>query len=293
MQLLGIEFVPLNTPIQERIETLAVGLWFITFALGPFISFGCFIYLLLTPYRLWMILYLLWMMYDRRTGSKGGRPIQCVRSMTWWRYVTEYFSMELVYASSEPLDPDRNYLVCPFPHGIMPAGIFGAFGTNHLQFKKYFPRHECRGVLLWSAFYVPFYRDLLTALGCITSNFESILYTLNNLKGVVCCISVGGAKEAFLCKPGHYTFLLKNRKGFVKAALLTGTPLMPCILFGEPELFKQYEGGKFVKRVQALLQKYLTFAPVLVTGRGLFQYSFGLVPRKAKITVVGMYFLCP
>jgi 2-acylglycerol O-acyltransferase 2 len=33
---------------------------------------------------------------------------------------------------------------------------------------------------------------------------------------------VGGAQEAFFCKPANYQIILKKRKGFCKIALQTG-----------------------------------------------------------------------
>lgn len=37
---------------------------------------------------------------------------------------------------------------------------------------------------------------------------------------------------------------------------------------------------------QEIIKKYTTLAPVLFNGRGLFQQSFGLIPRRHPISLV-------
>jgi len=38
------------------------------------------------------------------------------------------------------------------------------------------------------------------------------------------------------------------------------------------------------------LRKWIGIAPVVPVGRGFFQYTFGLVPRRKPIWVVGKFF---
>lgn len=45
---------------------------------------------------------------------------------------------------------------------------------------------------------------------------------LDNKKGNVAVLMVGGVSEAFKSFPGPYHLILKNRKGFVRVALKTG-----------------------------------------------------------------------
>jgi 2-acylglycerol O-acyltransferase 2 len=46
--------------------------------------------------------------------------------------------------------------------------------------------------------------------------------------------------------------------------------------------FQSYRIQKWQRRIQRLL----TFAPLLVQGRGVFSYSSGLVPHRRPITTV-------
>ena len=72
---------------------------------------------------------------------------------------------------------------------------------------------------------------------------------------------------------------LKDRKGFVKVAVQTGASLVPSIGFGENELFTQVTTG-FVGRAQRAFQRVAGFFVPLFWGRGMFNYSFGLLPHR-------------
>jgi hypothetical protein len=81
-----------------------------------------------------------------------------------------------------------------------------------------------------------------------------------------------------------YKFVVKNRKGFVKVALRNGSPpLVPAVSFGETDLFDQL--------VQEFIRKSLGVASVIINGRGFFQCSFGIIPRKQPVTTVGKIFV--
>ncbi|KAH0814407.1 hypothetical protein GEV33_008384 [Tenebrio molitor] len=97
----------------------------------------------------------------------------------------------------------------------------------------------------------------------------------------------GGAVEAYNSQPGKYKFVVKKRKGFVKVALKNGSPLVPVISFGETDLFRQID-NRALRNVQEFLRKYffLGLPPVVFMGRGFFQYSFGMIPRRKQITTV-------
>lgn len=101
---------------------------------------------------------------------------------------------------------------------------------------------------------------------------------------------VGGAQEALHARPGNYKIILKKRKGFVKLALQTGASIVPIFSFNEVEVFDQpsNEPGTKIRQFQDFVKKWTGVAPAIFIGRGFFQYSFGLIPRRHPIyTVVG------
>lgn len=108
--------------------------------------------------------------------------------------------------------------------------------------------------------------------------------------GNISIIVLGGAEESLDAHPGKFTLFIRQRKGFVKIALTHGAHLVPVFSFGENELFKQVSNpeGSWLRAVQDKLQKVMGFALPLFHARGIFQYSFGLMPyRKPIHTVVG------
>lgn len=78
--------------------------------------------------------------------------------------------------------------------------------------------------------------------------------------------------------------------GFVKLALRHGAPLVPVFSFGELNQYDQPpnpEGSK-LRRWQDFVKRVTGIAPTKFIGRGFFQYSYGLIPRRTPLhTVVG------
>lgn len=101
-------------------------------------------------------------------------------------------------------------------------------------------------------------------------------------------VMFGGAREAFLSAPNTYKVFLNARKGFVRLAIQNGAALVPAIAFGETNVYDttQNENESVVRKIQEIIKKYTTLAPVLFNGRGFFQQSFGLIPRRHPITLV-------
>ena len=64
---------------------------------------------------------------------------------------------------------------------------------------------------------------------------------------------------------------------------------MPVISFGENDIYKTlFKEGSLMDRVNRLLLKYVGLPIPLFYGRGIFQYTFGLLPmRKPIVTIVG------
>ena len=65
--------------------------------------------------------------------------------------------------------------------------------------------------------------------------------------------------------------------------------LVPVFAFGENDLFNQVSNppGSWLRNMQDRIQKKIAFAPVFFYGRGIFQYTFGLLPHRRPVNVVG------
>ncbi|NXW08811.1 MOGT2 acyltransferase, partial [Fregetta grallaria] len=241
--------------------------------------------------RFWLVsaLYAAWWFTDREKPSKGGRRIHAIRNNVVWRYMRDYFPIKLVKTAE--LDPRQNYLMGFHPHGILAVGAFLNFCTEASGFSTTFPGITPHLMMLSLWFRFPFFRECLMSAGLVSSNKESASYVLQKPEGGnVLAIVVGGAQEALDARPGSCTLLLKNRKGFVRLAIKHGTPLVPIFSFGENDLFEQVRNpqGSWLRQLQHRLQQIMGISLPLFHARGIFQYSFGLIPYRRPIyTVVG------
>lgn len=129
-------------------------------------------------------------------------------------------------------------------------------------------------------------------LGCVASSKRSLRWLLDSQNGVnrFVVLLVGGAREALSAHPGNYTLVLKSRKGFVRLAMESGASLVPTFSFGEVDMYEQAKNShdSVLRHVQDFLLPYTGFSLPLFRGRGIFNYSFGLLPYRRPInTVVG------
>ncbi|XP_005282594.1 2-acylglycerol O-acyltransferase 1 isoform X1 [Chrysemys picta bellii] len=284
-----VEFAPINIPLARRIQTAAVIQWLFSFLLLAQCCWGVFIILLLGNYWFLPVLYALWLYLDWETPQTGGRRSKWVRNWTVWKYFTDYFPIHLIKTSD--LDPSQNYLFGFHPHGILVAGAFGNFCTEYTGFKELFPGFTPYLHILPFWFGCPFFRDYALSTGVVSASKKSVSHVLNNDRGGnVAVIVIGGAEESLDAHPGSLTLSILKRRGFIKMALKYGAHLVPVFSFGENELFKQVANpkGSWLRTLQESLRKIVGFTLPLFHARGIFQYSFGLMPyRKPIHTVVG------
>ncbi len=64
--------------------------------------------------------------------------------------------------------------------------------------------------------------------------------------------------------------------------------LVPCFAFGENDLYDQIDNpeGSVLKALQRRLTRVLGFSMPLFKGRGVFNYTVGILPRRRPITTV-------
>lgn len=225
-----------------------------------------------------------WMLLFQELHRNGGHPNRVCRTLSLWRYYRDYFPISLI--KSVDLDPSKKYIFGYHPHGIIGVGALGTFAFNEV-FEEQFPEIDVRLLTLNINFRVPLWNFLLTLLGLCDASKESIFAALSG-PGKAVALVLGGAKESLDAHPGYHTLTLKNRKGFVKIALQTGACLVPCYAFGENNIFDQMDNpkGSKIRAWQDYLQQAFGFALPLTYGRGIFQYGFGLLPKRNPIRVV-------
>ncbi|XP_071512283.1 2-acylglycerol O-acyltransferase 1-like isoform X1 [Panulirus ornatus] len=286
----GPKFAPINIPLRRRLQTFAVFFWMSTFLFMGLGSTFFLLYLFFFTQYWWVSLcYLTWFLGDRSVCNRGGRRFEWLRRWCLWKHYRDFFPVHLIKTAD--LDPSKNYIMGYHPHGILSAGAFCHFSTEGSDFSKTFPGFTPYLLVLEGHFLLPFYRDFFMGTGAVSATRESMDYLLGREgAGRALCLVVGGAKESLDCHPNTVVLHLNKRKGFCKMALRHGASLVPMFSFGENEIYDQVSNpeGSFIRRFQNALQKIIGLAPCMFIGRGIFQYSFGIVPfRKPIYTVVG------
>lgn len=287
---LGVQFAPLiGLPLDRRLQTLAVAVFATDFVIVGPATLVLLIYLLTTKLYWISCLYLAWWVYDRNTCVQGGYNWTPARSWPFWSYYRDYFPVKLVKTAD--LDAKQNYIFTVHPHGIICFGIMLNFGTEATGFSRLFPGLRARLLTLQEQFIMPLHRELFQLTGAVSASRQSMDWLLSKCgTGNALVLIPGGAVEALDAIPGKFDLTLAPRKGFCRMALRHGAHLVPVLSFGENEIFsqEQRDDNSIIRRIQRTMTKKLHISPPIFHGRGIFQYTFGLMPyRKAITTVVG------
>jgi 1-acyl-sn-glycerol-3-phosphate acyltransferase len=153
-------------------------------------------------------------------------------------------------------------------HGILPVDAL----LLHYAIKDAFGRWP-RGLTDWRIFRIPILRQFFMDLGIVLANPETGRTLLEREEIVT--IMPGGSREAFKSSRERYRLMWKRRKGFVRLAIQTGTPIIPAVCIGNDELyqvfFDGYESSERIYGKEALLPITL---PV----------GLGPLPLPAKLT---------
>ena len=277
-----------NIPRRRRMQTFVVScLCFFTAV--PFCLVVFTLMLLHSTTFPIAIVYLIYMWWSR--------PMHPVKRKSWlfkhpmWEHLRDYFPVRLVVprAARRLIVPPKNYIFCYHPHGVHSFGVLGSFVSDANDVDRWLPGITIHPQTLGINFWIPFWRELGLGLGLGDASAACIRKTLASGPGESVLIVVGGAEESLLSSPNTNDLLLTKRKGFVKIALQTGSPLVPIFGFGETNCYGNWADGRpWLQRILKMSQKKLGFAIPAVKGRGWFTYSGGFLPhRRQIITVVG------
>jgi 2-acylglycerol O-acyltransferase 2 len=174
-----LELAPFNIPLERRLQTLGVFFFVFMFMQGlSLIGVTIVIYLLFTQFYWISLAYMVWMYFDLNRSQKGGRMSRWVRNWEIWKHYCRYFPIELVKTTD--LDPEKNYLFCVSPHGVMCFGIFGNFATEGNDFSSKFPGITPHLLTLNAQFISPLMREIFMTSGACSASEKSIKYILNN-----------------------------------------------------------------------------------------------------------------
>ncbi|KXN66479.1 diacylglycerol acyltransferase, partial [Conidiobolus coronatus NRRL 28638] len=202
-----------------------------------------------------------------------------------FKIVRDYFDMKLIKTSD--ISSKKNNIFCYHPHGVVPFGMYCALNSNACGFDDLFPgiRLNMKGIA-YNLIH-PLLRELALYFGAQSISRESMLETLR-VPGNSVGISVGGGAEMMLAVPNTAKLVIKNRFGFVKIALETGSDLVPVYAFGENEVYNQdpVDQKSFNFRIRRWLYKKTNFFLPSISGRGIFPNTKGIFPNNVPIRIV-------
>ncbi|XP_052841574.1 2-acylglycerol O-acyltransferase 2-A [Drosophila gunungcola] len=297
---MNIEWAPVRVPLARRLQTLVVAFFTFTFFTLPISS--CLTVAILLYYgglflRSILLVYfvIIYLDYKRNFGAMEGNGWLFYRSVRRYR---SYFPVELVKTAELPAN--KNYIVASFPHGILGTGTCVNMGMDITNWLELFPQVRPKIGTLDHHFKTPLLRDIVRWWGMVSVSKESLVYLLSksndpghkdNRDGFTSnavAVLVGGAQEAMDSHPGQYILTLKNRKGFVKMAIRTGSSIVPSFSFGEVDIFDQVANppDSLLRRFQNVVKKCTGISPLLPKGRGIFTYNYGMLPHRRRIVQV-------
>lgn len=246
-------------------------------------------FLLLSVPLAWPILipYLIWINFIDTAAENGGRRFPWVRKLPVFRLFAEYFPISMIKTSDLP--PDRPYIFGIHPHGILGVAAVANMATDATEFPTSFPGITPHLLTLATNFTIPLFRDCIMAMGICSVSKHSCEAILRKGKGSAIAIVVGGASESLAAHPGTADLTLRRRLGFIKIAIRSGADLVPVFSFGENDVYEQLsnEEGTKVYAIQKRFQAIFGFTLPFFHGRGLFNYSVGLMPYRHPIVSVG------
>ena len=109
-----------------------------------------------------------------------------------------------------------------FHFRIYPPSLICVLAPSGTGFSAAFPGIVPRLLTLTSNFRVPFYRDVILAMGICSVSKESCSNILRGGPGQAITIVVGGAAESLSAHPGTADLTLRKRLGFIKLAIQHG-----------------------------------------------------------------------
>jgi len=229
--------------------------------------------------------YILYMVRCRfsKTQSRGGNPWPSFQNADLWKHHARYFSASLVKTAEVPADTGPYVFAC-HPHGVLVLAGSASFASNGSGFFEKFPGVDLRVAVANIPLYLPIARQMALWSGCISADRDAIEYSLTHGQSVA--IVVGGPDESLLAGTGRMRLVLKDRSGFVKTAVQTGSNLVPVITYGENQAFRQVFPA-WVKQMQVGMVKRAGISLPLFYGCGLYGAPSPLPERVRLTSVVG------
>mmetsp|Transcript_26503 Transcript_26503/g.56008 ORF Transcript_26503/g.56008 Transcript_26503/m.56008 type:complete len:353 (-) Transcript_26503:206-1264(-) len=195
----------------------------------------------------------------------------------------KYFGLKTVIEDEDDLirhSEQNKALIFAFsPHDMLPYGVF-AFNPILRRLPGKIGEDGC--CLMTSAiFSIPFLRHVYSWVRGFPVDKSTFLGRLQ--RGESFAFTPGGVQEVLMLnpdKPSDVILYLRKRKGFIKLALLTGSPVVPVFGFGLDGSYGYWlPRGRLMEKIS----RTLGLVPLVFWGRWFIPFGF---PNPQKIHVV-------
>jgi len=180
-----------------------------------------------------------------------------------------YFSIKMVWGKT--LEP-RQYMFLSVPHGLVPS----AMGSVAPLIEEIFGGPPVKFGAADFFFRVPLMKEYMEFSSAIPASRDTLLKAINNGHSV--CIVPDGVAGMFRVNDPDEVIYLRTHKGAARLALETGTPIVPCYVFGCTEQFSLwYDQFGILEFLARKLRLPLLF----------FWGRYGLwIPRRVPQTII-------
>ena len=171
------------------------------------------------------------------------------------------------------------YVFAVSPHNVLPISFiaFSPGGPLMRLLGRRLPSVAgSRGVASSAIFYVPLMRHLWGWLGLTSATRANISALLGSGSSVVIC--PGGVREAMYMDHRVETLFLRERRGFVRLALLHCAPIVPVFAFGQRDAFRWWRPP--MGEAMGSLSRTIGYVPMLFWGR-----LGSPLPYKTRLTL--------
>ncbi|PWA58439.1 Diacylglycerol acyltransferase [Artemisia annua] len=242
-------------------EFIAMTLWLGTLHFVAFIVVASF--LLLPLHKFFMVLGMLVVLTFIPVNDNNKWGLYLARYI--FKNVAGYFPVTVYVEDIKAFNPNLTYVFGYEPHSVWPlgAGILA-------DLARYIPITKIKILASSAVFYVPLLRHYWTWMGVSSVNKKNFLSLLK--AGYSCIMVPGGVQETFYMKHDSEVAFVKARKGFIRLAMETDSPVVPSYAY---KWWKPR--GKFFLK----LSRAMKFTPMVYWGT---YWSF--IPFRRPIYMV-------
>jgi hypothetical protein len=252
-----------------------------------------FVCTLFSPFCLIAFGYLFWYYKTSDHAFKGGYNVKYLRNLNIWRHFRNYFPVKVV--RTQELDNTKNYIIGVHPAGVLNVGSMSLFGTNSPDYQRNFAGITPHLVTNLNRFVFPITRELLLFSGISADDPKTFDWVLNNRglwskRGQAMIVPLGSCEELVAQRPGQVKLFFKGRKDVIRAALKTGSSLVPCFQFGETELYGMNQSpcpqGGMISRCVQFVRNIMVLPLSILSSQTMNTECCGILPKSSGINVV-------